>query len=39
MQLPPFAQMKKEIVLMVMRQFPKLAPRLQAVIQEERNSK
>ena len=39
MKLPPFGQMKREIVLMVMNQFPKLAPRLQAVIQDEKNSK
>ncbi|MBQ9770850.1 MAG: hypothetical protein IJW23_03400 [Lentisphaeria bacterium] len=39
MQLPPFGTMKREIVMMVMNQFPQLAPRLQGVIQEERNSK
>ena len=39
MQLPPFGTMKREIVLMVMNKYPKLAPRLQAVIQEEQNSK
>lgn len=38
MQLPPFGTMKREIVLMVMRSFPKLAPRLQGVIQEEKNA-
>ena len=38
MQLPPFGTMKREVVLMVMNKFPNLAPRLQAVIQEEQNS-
>ncbi|MBE6405136.1 MAG: hypothetical protein E7040_03855 [Lentisphaerae bacterium] len=38
MHLPPFGTMKREIVLMVMKNFPKLAPRLNGVIQEEKSS-
>jgi hypothetical protein len=38
MQLPPFGQMKREIVLSVIKNYPKLAPRLYGVIQDEKNS-
>lgn len=38
MKLPPFGTMKKEIVTMVINNYPKLAPRLRGEIMEEQQS-